>query len=453
MNILIPKNISFRTYNFEKENSRTYITDEKFHKHHILENEASDIWYIIYSKKNLKAVKEYALHRDLFDLDDFIKELVLAGLIEINKNVKSTDFSEREKQYSPGDNNFESDGIYDKEKKQWIYNNGYLPSLTLQLTYRCNLKCIHCFNDKTNPDKNITYEEAKSAIDQAYRLGISEISITGGECTCNGDFLKICRYIRSKHLLLKFLTNGQTLSDDEKLFNEIANLYPHTVGISLYSMQSAIHDSITGVEGSWAKALDAIIKFKNKNIGLVINTPIIKINFQSHKEVLKFAKDNDIAVSTQAYFIDNPDNKNSHLKLSEKELIELYTDKTSPSYLFKNNFINEKMSESLICSAGTYQIALNPNRDITPCHDFNYKLGNLNTDSLSDIWYKKLPSFRKIFRYKNLQNCFNEEYCKYCVYCHISSNYKEGFMQRSYGLCENAKAYFESEKILRKGKK
>ena len=448
MNIIIPKYISYRTYNYKKENSRTYITDEKNHCFHILEAEASDIYYIIASKiENLESYAEKAGLKD--ELTDFLQELNEKQLI-IQNNTDN--FQTKTPIYPLEDiktHNVENDDILDSEKKQWIFNNGYLPSLDLQITYNCNLKCIHCFNDKNKRDKILTFSQAKSAIEQAFDLGIYSISITGGECTCNKDFLDICKYIKNKHLSFSFLTNGQLLHDDENLFNEIVNLYPHSISLSLYSMDNSVHDEITGVKGSFEKTLNVIKKLKENNIGLIINTPIIKTNLTTYKSVAEFAKQNNIPMSTGANFIDNPKNVNAHLELNENELINLYSDKASPVYVGSKKFDKNNKKEQTICAAGRYQLSILPNADITPCHDFYYKFGNLETDKLADIWKNKAPEFQKLMKYKNLKNCLNEDYCKYCTYCPIEANFKYGFLQRNYNLCKHSKAYMAADKLCK----
>ncbi len=125
-----------------------------------------------------------------------------------------------------------------------FWENDIIASLKLELNYKCNLNCKHCYNPKDMDEYSINYEQAKKIIDDAYSSNIYSISLTGGECTINKDFLKIAKYVREKNMPLYILTNAQKLYDDDDLFKEIISIYPNNIQISLYSMNPEIHDYI-----------------------------------------------------------------------------------------------------------------------------------------------------------------------------------------------------------------
>ena len=90
-------------------------------------------------------------------------------------------------------------------------------SLFLELTYRCNLKCVHCYNPKNMSNVEIPFEKLKEIIDDAYNLGCVTIIISGGESTTYSHFIELVKYIRSKKISLEIFTNGQILSENENL--------------------------------------------------------------------------------------------------------------------------------------------------------------------------------------------------------------------------------------------
>ncbi len=300
------------------------------------------------------------------------------------------------------------------------------------------------FNLKVSLPEN---KSAKNIIDQAYDIGVCTIGITGGECTCNKDFLNIAKYIRQKHISLIFLTNGLNLYDDENMFDTILSLYPQEIKISLYSMNPEIHDSMTAVKGSFHKTSTIIKKLREKNIPVTISSLQLKQNLGNYKDIIKFGDDIGAKVVISSFFVANPDNNNADLRVSGQELENVYLDKDSPESIYKNRVLsNSKKDNRTVCRAGEIVLSVSPMLNVTPCNDFDYTLGNLKQDTLYDIWNKIVPEFREKFIRKNLVDCYKYDYCKYCSYCPMRAFYENGFLRKSDICCEHAKAYYNALK-------
>lgn len=322
---------------------------------------------------------------------------------------------------------------------EFFIENNIISFLHIELNYKCNLKCKHCFNPKNMDEYFISFAQAKKIIDEAYKSDIYGIALTGGECTINKDFLKIAKYVREKRMPLSILTNGQKLYDDENLYNELLSINPSNFQISVYSMQSEEHDNITGVKGSHHKTLSIIKRLREKNINVYIACPQISYNIGSYKEVKKYADEIGAGFSTGCNFIYNKNNKNLNAKCRLEDIEKFYCDT-----LAMNENRNFKKSDGRICNAGKNTLSICPNLDITPCTGFNYVLGNYNTTSLKKLQEKVLPKFREKFIKSNLKECFKHEYCKYCRYCSIQSTHETGFLKKSPILCEDARAYYNA---------
>jgi MoaA/NifB/PqqE/SkfB family radical SAM enzyme len=99
-------------------------------------------------------------------------------------------------------------------------------SCHFDLTYRCNLNCVHCYLVKEDRPE----------------LGTLYLSFSGGEIFTREDFFEIAEYARKLHFALRLLTNG-TLIDEESA-DRVAALNPDLVAISIYSATPEIHDEI-----------------------------------------------------------------------------------------------------------------------------------------------------------------------------------------------------------------
>lgn len=456
--------ISSQVYNFEEENSKSYIIDEKNRSDIMLDGVSSDIWQIILKTQDYSSVVDYAKKLGVEEqVDDFLNELVESNVIEIQsvglkdslssphscENSTSIEtISEVGQTNSRTCGGFEDEDEYTEERTKWLYENNFLQYLALQLNYKCNLACKHCFNDKEHNDIELSFEQVKDIVDQAYDLGITTVGITGGECTTNRDFLKIIRYIREKRLSLIFLSNGQKLYDDKELFESVVSLYPHRVKLSLYSMDEKIHDAITGVKGSCKKTIEVIKRLRERNILVTINFLQLDTNYGSYDDVVAFGTSIGARTDVAVHFINNPKNKNGHLRVQGEKLIKLYMDKNFPHSVHNLKLQGFKKDNRTVCRASEIVLSVSPFMQVTPCNDFDYSLGDLRKESLKDIWNISVPKFRQQFLRKNMVECGNNEYCSYCSYCPMRAYYENGFMKKSNCGCEHAVAFLEAKNKL-----
>ena len=85
--------------------------------------------------------------------------------------------------------------------------------LTWELTYACNLACVHCLSSsgRRDPDE-LTTDECKALIDEFERMQIFYVNIGGGEPTVRADFWELVEYATDHHVGVKFSTNGSRIT-------------------------------------------------------------------------------------------------------------------------------------------------------------------------------------------------------------------------------------------------
>ena len=142
MKITPPKWLSFKTYMYDTDDSRTFISNERTHEYVLLEGLSSDLWKVISDTEDYEKVRGWAEEKGVAEeLDGFISSLQAQDLLL--KNID--DFSKIDTNIQPvGCNNEKETLELQSEMAQWCYNHGYLFSLFVELTYACNLKCVHC---------------------------------------------------------------------------------------------------------------------------------------------------------------------------------------------------------------------------------------------------------------------------------------------------------------------
>lgn len=442
--LCIPHWISTQSYLLNSTNSLiSIIVDGRLGIHYVLKGETSRLWKIIYSTLSPEKIIEYAQQNGLYNLlQDFLGELISKQIIKVsgvNINTPIKSFKYLTKGVSTKSESFIR---YRKTLDMVLAKNNYLETIHLELTYKCNLKCKHCFNPKDENNHKITFEEAKKIIDEAYDEGLLYVSLSGGECTLNKDFLKIAKYIKSKFIGVEILSNLQLLYDDNGLFNEIVNLYPQTIYTSLYSMNPNIHDNITGIKGSQFKTISVLKRLREKNINVWINyVPTAFGSCYDYEEILKFADKYGIKSSFSSGYIVNSKNGNICAKISEADLQNIYIKYFD---LFAGSMKFEKDSHR-ICAAGSVRLCVSPDLNIQPCSGFPCILGNYKTTTIKKLRDTIVPEFQRKFIRKNLKGCFEHDYCQYCTFCPPCGDFTENdYLKKSELLCQYAKAYYNA---------
>ena len=128
--------------------------------------------------------------------------------------------------------------------------------LTWELTYGCNLACVHCLSSSGRRDpRELDTAQAKAVIDQLRDLQVFYVNIGGGEPTIRSDFYELVDYAVGNGVGVKFSTNGTTINRERAI--RLAGSDYVDVQISIDGATAATNDPLRG-EGSYADARRAM---------------------------------------------------------------------------------------------------------------------------------------------------------------------------------------------------
>ncbi len=128
--------------------------------------------------------------------------------------------------------------------------------LTWELTYACNLACVHCLSSSGRRDPHeLSTEQCKAVIDELERMQVFYVNIGGGEPTIRPDFWELVDYATAHHVGVKFSTNGSRITPE--IAAKLAGSDYVDVQISLDGATAEVNDAVRG-EGSYATALTAM---------------------------------------------------------------------------------------------------------------------------------------------------------------------------------------------------
>ena len=267
------------------------------------------------------------------------------------------------------------------------------------LTYRCNLNCGHCYN-QTKDKPELTTDQWKNIMKKTWDLGIPHVIFTGGEATLREDLVELIEHAETLGLVTGLLTNGVKLSDKAYLQKLVDAGLDH-VQITLESADPAIHNAMTGA-ASFDKTVQGIRNCVSVGIHTITNTTITKANAAgmvdtvrfAHKLGLKAIASNAVIHSGKAlegdYAIPVEDLEPVILSMNEElEELGMRFIWYSPTRYCSFNPMEFDLGEKR-CTAGEYNLCIEPDGEVLPCQSWYESAGNFLNDPWESIWQSDL---------------------------------------------------------------
>lgn len=403
--------------------------------------EDSALCFLVLVEKNREEILEFIKIKNIEEKEicTFLDELEENGVIGKsycqNENVQTFTLEEEKKELVA----FESK----------LYKNGYLYNVHIDITDKCNLRCVHCYHtfDKYH-DENMTLEEIKKFVDSIYSLGCFVVTLSGGEILTRADIWEIVEYISKKGMVISLFTNGTLLkeSDIEKI--KEYNIYK--IGISLYSVNNQIHDQITGEQGSAEKTKATLEKLRELNCAIEVKCVLMKSNFSQYASLNDYCKERGFSLTLDTTMTPRLDGNQKPLEYSlDYQQIQYFAlDENYNYYVGKNEVLDWNKSP---CSAGKTSLYCSPTGKIYPCVSLRIDLGN--ADNIVDVWKKseKLKKWQKI-TLADFSQCGKHTYCQYCteVCAGICLMENKDYLASDTSQCVKAQAREEAYKRLQK---
>jgi len=310
--------------------------------------------------------------------------------------------------------------------------------VTLELTYRCNLRCIHCYV-QNSVSRELSLNEWKKIIERLRENGIIFLTFTGGEPFIRNDAIKIMEFASQKDMALRIFTNGSLLTDE--ICERLKDLKILEVEMSIYGDEN-VHDSITGVNGSFKRLLKSLEILRRNGMKVNLKMVVMKGN---QKEIEKVHRIGD-TFGSKAYFDffitpkDDGDMSPTRLRLNRNELIRaLKIVKTIFSTCSVKDY-EEFKNRKYLCGAGINFFNINPEGIVSPCLQLRIPCGNIIKDDFEKIWNgKEMMNIRRILRNLNQKcsGCSYSDFCHYCIGINLLEN--ESFQNPSKYSCLLAK--------------
>lgn len=381
------------------------------------------------------------------DIEAFLKELEEAGIL------KKTDIPEDAVPIEGhGDLADEPEEYIRDFIQQICCGEQRLLTVCLELTYRCNEKCIHCYiDDPENESSELSFSDYKKLLDDIRGLGCMGILLTGGEPTLHRDFLKIAFYAKQIGLMVDIYTNG--LCMDDSMMDQLIALKPNSISFSFYGGNAQSHDIITGVPGSFEKSLRTMMMCKCAGIDTFIKTVVMKQNFDSYEELLKLGRRIHTRVLSSLSVIPThqgrmPDEFRLMDPDKYKKILEL-----EYQYGLHSTRAASGEREDYVCASGLSALSIDPFGTVYPCNANPIVLGNIRNDEIGAIWNDsdKLRSIRSLRFNQISDRCMSCEDKNWCGICMGNAYRENGCLKPCSDTCILSKVSHEVYKNHAKG--
>jgi len=165
----------------------------------------------------------------------------------------------------------------------------------LELTRRCNNKCLYCYTVWGEPklgyrkscDGEMTIDEIKQTIIKLQQeLPVEFIGISGGEPLLREDLPEILSFISKRGLGVAIITNGTILNDQ----TVAATMHEKSVyQVTLLSYRREIHDQLAGRQGAWDAAINGMVAIKQAGGNLAVVFVATKLNYMDLRKTAELA--------------------------------------------------------------------------------------------------------------------------------------------------------------------
>jgi len=295
----------------------------------------------------------------------------------------------------------------------------------LELTYRCNYDCVHCYcKGILNEKDELTTKQWKKIINEIHKQGCIFLCITGGEPLLREDLFEIYSYAKEKGFLISLFTNGSLFT--KKIISFFKKKPPLSIEVTLNGIKSSTYEKITQSEGSFTRIMLNLKDMAKSNLPLIVKSNCLKINKDEIREI-KYFSDKLLGKGRFQYddFIFpklNGDIFPLNYRLKPEELINLKkTDRDiwkeyRASICSQKKDFNKYNEYKYLCTSWTTEFFINPSGILKFCLISNKYTTDLKKESFKKGFYCNFLQILKE-KFNTSSKCKNCKLRNICYYC------------------------------------
>jgi radical SAM protein with 4Fe4S-binding SPASM domain len=268
----------------------------------------------------------------------------------------------------------------------------YIQKMHLELTYRCNFRCVQCYNTThAATTTEMTVAEWRTTLEQLARLGCHTATFTGGEVFVRKDAPEILQAACDQGFSFRINTNGSLINEALLRRLEPMRAFVQAFDVSFYGATAEVHDTLARRIGGYQATRRAVQLLKDAGFKVHAKFITMRDNFDGMADWKQDMHDIGVpSVVANGTLIPRTDRNTA-------PLTQLLTDKQHLELMAISPLDEEGGAHG--CRPGHIRGAITPDGFVSPCEWLtDFKFGNLRERSLEDIWYSEnSAAFRRIF--------------------------------------------------------
>ena len=297
--------------------------------------------------------------------------------------------------------------------------------VSFDITQRCNLRCVHCFNNSGDqaPNADLPREQRLDIARQVAELHPFNVCLCGGETLCCPDLLEIMDILRPHVCKLSMVSNGYLMSED--MAKALAAYGLDLAQISIDGAHAWQHDSFRGVQGSFDRAVAAVRNLRKAGVDKVdVSMVPNRLNHRSLEDYAAMCHDLGVNQIRLMPFLPSGRGRSvgRSLMLDEEEYFRFCRRLTrleaqyggKPAFQWGDPIDHmRRMPFNASLGMHTYVMEIKANADLTLSTYLPVLAGNCTRHTLREYWdggYKRLWVRLELTRYtEQIRNIYDLE--------------------------------------------
>lgn len=262
-------------------------------------------------------------------------------------------------------------------------------NVTLELTLRCNLRCVHCYNfdrdepylPSRSPKEELSDEEILRILDEVRAEGCLYLALSGGEALSHPSLDSFVTHAARAGMMVTVKSNGTML--DETRAQRLVDAGAAAVEISLYGSTATTHDAFVKMPGAFDRTVRGIVAARTTGLRPKLSFVLVEANAAEVPGMMALADSLEVTYGIDPQITARYDGTRDPLRLplERPSLAQLYR---GPLEHLVPPVIDHPTSVQCACARSVCGISAFG--EVYPCIGAPVPSGNLRQKNFHQIW-------------------------------------------------------------------